>query len=107
MAKIDFTDSVISLSGEHCVIGRSLVVHAGQDDLGIFSLNIRILLVPRKSERHEFVNAKKVNAMNLFICRVILINSGRGEGDKKEESLKTGNAGARAACGVIGLAAPQ
>ncbi|TMS35286.1 hypothetical protein L596_002721 [Steinernema carpocapsae] len=63
IAKFEIVDSLIQLSGEHSVIGRSLVVHAGQDDLG------------------------------------------RGEGDKKEESLKTGNAGARSACGVIALAA--
>ncbi|CAD5216944.1 unnamed protein product [Bursaphelenchus xylophilus] len=65
VAKFSFVDKVISLSGETNVVGRSLVIHAGEDDLG------------------------------------------RGQGDKKEESLKTGNAGARAACGVIGLAEPQ
>lgn len=51
------------LVGSNSVIGRSMVVHADQDDLG------------------------------------------KGVGDKKEESLKTGNAGARVACGIIGVAA--
>lgn len=50
----------MTLYGEYSVLGRAIVVHAGQDDLG------------------------------------------QG-GDA--ESLKTGNAGSRIGCGVIGIAA--
>ena len=59
IAKISISDSMISLSGERSIIGRTMVIHADVDDLG--------------KGGHEL-------------------------------SKSTGNAGARSACGVIGIA---
>ncbi|EDO18402.1 hypothetical protein Kpol_1013p77 [Vanderwaltozyma polyspora DSM 70294] len=58
VSKGSMTDNLVKLIGPTSIIGRSVVVHAGTDDLG--------------------------------------------QGGN-EESLKTGNAGGRAACGVIGV----
>ncbi|XP_021380072.1 superoxide dismutase [Cu-Zn]-like [Mizuhopecten yessoensis] len=59
VAKFDLTDKLVTLKGQHSVIGRTLVIHADVDDLG--------------QGGHEL-------------------------------SKTTGNAGARLACGVIGIA---
>jgi len=58
VAKIQISDHLISLTGDHCIIGRAVVVHAGEDDVGLGG---------------------------------------------NEESLKTGNAGGRVGCGIIGI----
>jgi len=62
VASVEMVDHHISLNGIHSILGRGLVIHAGQDDMG----------------------------------------KGGDEG-----SLKTGNAGARVACAVIGLSEPS
>jgi Cu-Zn family superoxide dismutase len=58
-----YEDETITLFGENTILGRSVVIHEGRDDLGL------------------------------------------GKGDKRKESLISGNAGKRIVCGIIGLKA--
>ena len=69
---VDMTiyDKYLSIHGKYSILGRSVVVHEKEDDLGLGGLD------------------KNGNVINKEIT---------------EESLKTGNAGKRIACGVIGF----
>ena len=62
-------DKYLKIEGKYGILGRSVVIHAGEDDLGLGGLD----------EKGNVVDEKV-----------------------REESLKTGNAGKRIACGVIG-----
>jgi len=57
-------------------------------------------------------NLIQINGPNSVVGRSLVVHAetddlGRGQGDKRAESLKTGNAGSRLACGVIALAAKE
>ena len=70
--KTSFSDSKIKLKGKNSIIGRSVVIHDLEDDLGLGGLD----------ENGNIIDLKR-----------------------HQESLKTGNAGKRIACGVIGYSA--
>ena len=72
-ANYTFTDKIIRLRGKRNIVGRSVVIHEGEDDLGLGGID--------------------VNSHNEYIIVDPVVY---------EESSKTGNAGKRIACGVIG-----
>lgn len=90
MAKIDIKDAVVTLSGPYSIIGRTMVV--SQRFLPSF---------PPSSLSWRASSERRAAAACVFQIHEKADDLGRG-GD--EESLKTGNAGARLACGVIGIA---
>lgn len=70
--KFRFTDSLISLQGEGNVVGRSLVVHALPDDLGLFfrfSQSVILLCCFRQGNRRqaggELENRKRRSSFGL------------------------------------------
>ena len=68
-----FTDKLIKLRGKCNIVGRSVVIHELEDDLGLGGLDFD------SNDNYIIVDP-----------------------DEYEESKKTGNAGKRIACGVIG-----
>ena len=73
IANYSFTDKLIKLRGKCNIVGRSVVIHELEDDLGLGGLDFD------SNDNYIIVDP-----------------------DEYEESKKTGNAGKRIACGVIG-----
>lgn len=94
----DYIDSSISVSprSRKCILGRSLVIHGYPDDLG------------RKGQeiRNQFVFYKDMKDSELIkLCSKLNYKNVKTREERiqklEEESLKTGNAGVRIACGNI------
>jgi Cu-Zn family superoxide dismutase len=88
----------ILYSSSKCIVGRSVVIHYYQDDLGQKGSFVDGNLVPYSSmtlkELQEY-SAQRKYPKNKNKKQLI--------SKLEEESLKTGNAGGRMACAIIGI----
>lgn len=93
IAKIDIKDSMLNLTGPYSIIGRTMVVRK------CFLLYIKLLGLLSINSK---VNCVYLILRVFFFFKIHEKADDLGKGGN-EESLKTGNAGGRLACGVIGI----
>ncbi len=84
VAKFDFYDKLVRLNGPNSIVGRAMVIHADPDDLGLG----KFILIKSKQNKKAQIR---------IILILVMLKGGH------ELSKTTGNAGARVACGVIGI----
>lgn len=101
---VEFMDRRLNLYGDDNIIGRSVVIHASPDDLGLQGILLSSGHVVRyrdmsENELRAFIRERELTTDPLIINgkKAIMVRF------LDSNSLSTGNAGKRLACGVIGL----
>uniref|UniRef100_A0A915Q119 Superoxide dismutase [Cu-Zn] n=1 Tax=Setaria digitata TaxID=48799 RepID=A0A915Q119_9BILA len=104
----DIRKSCISAGPHFNPFGKT---HGGPTDIEKHVGDLGNIMVDSDGTAHVDISSNHIQLMgpHSIIGRSIVVHAnpddfGRGVGDKREESLKTGNAGSRIACGVIGIA---
>lgn len=98
--KVKFEDPLISLyeNEPNCIINRSIVIHKDMDDEGLIGLSA----LSKISKQLNGKNCKDgKDGKDCNISNVLLLNEKDKLTKTELESLKTGNAGNRIACGNI------
>jgi len=101
---VEFMDRRLTLHGDDNIIGRSVVIHASPDDLGLQGVLLSSGHVLRyrdmsDNELRSFIRERELTTDPLILNgnKAIMVRF------LDTNSLSTGNAGRRLACGVIGL----
>lgn len=110
VVRVEYVDEHITLYGNHSVLGRSIVIHESPDDLG---LEGAITSMSKNTPRVRLYKDMPENELRAFIRDRMLtddhtiINGNRAVMARflEKNSLTTGNAGKRMACGVIAACA--
>ena len=70
VATLDMVDSVISLNGINNIIGRGVVIHAGEDDMGKVSSDENNRVIEQRPDNDQDLGCDATN-QHLYLCSVL------------------------------------
>lgn len=109
-----FRSTYLSLFGDDSIFGRSVVIHASSDDLGMMGLPIFDFnrAPPAVNNVIRYKDMEMADLRHIIVSRGLSTDPRLFNGSRQklvdfleEGSRTTGNAGRRMACGIIGRVA--